>query len=709
VTGPLAGLVVVDGSSGVPGAYCTKLLADAGADVLRAGPARDAPLWRWLDRDKHAGGGSDLHGAALVVIDGDAARAPELAPTDATIVAITPYGRSGPWRDHPATDFTLQAHLGVIMARGRTDRPPVMAGGRVGEWAAGTFAAVGALTAVRRTRIDGRPHLVDVSTLECMALSMLVYPWILRPGISDPTLGVELPSVHAARDGWVGFCTMTPAQWVSFANMIGREDLGADPKLSTVPGRWARFGEIKALIDEWVAARTIDDVVEVAAAFRVPVTPIGNGETLPAQEPFASRHVFEARDGMITPRPPIRFSLLPGDAAPRASSPKGSDPERPLRGVRVVDFTAFWAGPFGTQYLATMGADVVKIESIRRPDFFRFVAAPMKEERWFDRAPLFLANNVGKRSVTLELGTRAGRDLAAQLVSGADVVVENFTPRVLDGFGLDHATMLARNPACVFVRMPAFGLDGPWRDRPGFAQTVEQASGMAWMTGAAEDPPTIPRGPGDPLAGMHAAFAVLCALEQRERTGAGGLVEVPLCDVAVNVTGEQVVEYSATGTLLTRDGNRAPWARYQDVHACAGSPPWVAISVETDEQLAALRAVAGDDVRAWTATRTADEVTKTLLGAGVPAAPVIDDCVLDGCEQLRARGFFESVPEPMGGASELPAWPMRVDGGPDVWYAEPAPKLGEDNDAVLGGDLGVSPDELDKLRADGVIGDAPIF
>ena len=172
--------------------------------------------------------------------------------------------------------------------------------------------------------------------------------------------------------------------------------------------------------------------------------------------------------------------------------------------------TAFWAGPYATYVLACLGADVIHIESVQRPDGMRFGSVkPPGSEDWWEWGPTFQAANAGKRSVTLDLTRAEGKAILRRLIEQCDVLVENFSVRVMDQFGLDWATVHSWNPRLVMVRMPAFGLDGPWRDRVGFAQTMEQTSGMAWLTGYADTAPMNARGPCDPLAGLHAAFGAI--------------------------------------------------------------------------------------------------------------------------------------------------------------------------------------------------------
>ena len=233
--------------------------------------------------------------------------------------------------------------------------------------------------------------------------------------------------------------------------------------------------------------------------------------------------------------------------------------EKPLAGLRVVDFTAFWAGPFAATVLATLGAEVIKVESIQRPDGMRFASGFIPEDGivW-EWAPVFHGANSGKQAITLNLDTDEGLGLAKDLVRQADVVIENFSPRVMERFGLDGPGVEALNPEAILVRMPAFGLSGPWRDRVGFAMTIEQASGLAWVTGFPEREPVVPRGVCDPVGGMTAVFALLAALEKRGQGAGGQQVEVALLEVGLTLAGEQVIEQSAYGVRIDRAGNVGP-------------------------------------------------------------------------------------------------------------------------------------------------------
>jgi crotonobetainyl-CoA:carnitine CoA-transferase CaiB-like acyl-CoA transferase len=218
---------------------------------------------------------------------------------------------------------------------------------------------------------------------------------------------------------------------------------------------------------------------------------------------------------------------------------------------------------------------------------------------------------------------------------------------------------------------------------------------MAWLTGYEGGPPIIPGGFVDPAVGVHAAIALVAALEHRDRTGEGQLAEMPMMEVAAAMTAEQVAEYSAYGELLGRRGE-------QGVYRCEGEgEQWVAVHVASDP-------LPPEERAGWCAERPPEQATKELLDSSIPAAAMVPAFMTLDDPQLRARGYFEPVVHPLVGEHEYPGWPMRFSAGPNRYWHGPAPLLGQHNDEVLGGELGVSEDELARLRERHVIGDAPI-
>jgi crotonobetainyl-CoA:carnitine CoA-transferase CaiB-like acyl-CoA transferase len=391
---------------------------------------------------------------------------------------------------------------------------------------------------------------------------------------------------------------------------------------------------------------------------------------------------------------------------------------KPLDGIRVVDCTAWWAGPAAGHALACLGADVIKVESITRPDLVRYAGVkPPTQDQWWEWGPMFHGANGGKRGITLDLTRPEGVAVFERLLATADMVIENYTPRVMEQFGLGWERIHEINPQLVMVRMPAFGLGGPWRDHTGFAQTMESVTGMAWVTGFPDSAPVLVRGACDPLAGMHAVIAAMLALEERDRRGEGCMVEATMVEAALNAAAEQVIEWSTTGTVLTREGNRGHGAAPQGVYQCAGDDRWVAIAVVTDEQWRALCSMTGltldrsahdeidDALSVWTSTRDADEVADQLIAAGVPAGVVIAPRDVVHNPQLRHRGLFEMEHHPITGDHELLSLPFQLNGEP-TWTGRPSPSLGEHNTEVLT-ELGLTADEIAELEADGIIGTRP--
>jgi crotonobetainyl-CoA:carnitine CoA-transferase CaiB-like acyl-CoA transferase len=724
---------VLELATEIAGPYCGKLLADGGAEVIKVEPPDGDPLRSWrsgalfqyLNAAKRAAPVVEVTGVLascdVVVVDGHAPAAPRAGQV---VVSISPFGLEGPWADRPATEFTLQAWCGSIASRGTPERPPLYAAGRLGEWVGGTWAAVAALTALRGGAVHETGEHVDLSLLECMTLSLNTYAplaaaFLGRPYAPTPSRTIEIPSVEPTADGFVGFCTITPKQWADFLIMIERPDWVGDADLAFWIGRWRRREEVWAAIRAWTTARTTAEVIAAAEGMRIPVTPIGDGLSLTTEPHFIARRAFTQNPaGFSEPASPIRIhdpmdSFREAERSPGVTLAPQNGAGLPLRGLRVLDFTGFWAGPAATHALACLGADVVKVEGLRRPDGMRVGALKGHDvDSYWEWSPIFHGVNTNKRAITLDLDQPDGIALARRLAAIADVVIENFTPRVMDAFGLGWDTLSALNPRLVMVRMPAFGLDGPWRDRPGFAQTVEQTSGLASVTGYADGPPVNPRGFCDPLGGMHAVVGLLTALRQRDADGMGRLVEVSLVEAAIAAGAEPVVEQSATGKRVSRAGNASWGASPQGVFACAGEDQWAAVSAVSDDQRKALFALTGAEsdveLAAWCVNREVATVVADLLEAGVPAAEVVlPDRAWDNA-QLRARRFLEPVDHPVVGRHDMSSVPFRLASrGTAAWLRRPAPTLGQHNREVLRGELDLDDAELDRLESDGVIGTRP--
>lgn len=809
-------------AEGVAGQYAGKMLADAGADVVKAEPeegcalrgwsvanvpgikaesgdaaeagkaakadisrqGQDGAFFQYLNTGKRSLAGaagnpavSRLLEIADIVIEDSLPQSllSELLQQrpDVVVISLSPYGRLSSEADRPATEFTLQARAGGIGKRGRLENPPVQAGGRIGEWMAGVCGAVGGLAAAQRAKATGQGEHVDVSLYEGLVISTNIYAFLLASlsgnwDVQIPHRNLEMPSIEPTADGFVGFSTMAQQQFQDFLVMIGAEDWVDDPVISSPFERWAARDMFFERVHAWTKARTTEEIVSIASSLRIPVSLIGNGEIVPTFEAFEGRDMFveNPSGGFIQPRRPYLIhgaempalgpvpelgeataadiaSLAERKAANQSTAEAKADskpaaepsvsPPLPLEGIRIVECTGWWAGPIAGQTLAQLGADIIKVESTQRPDGMRFASVkPPTEDKWWEWGMVYHGVNTNKRAITLNLTDPEGKAVLEKLIATADVLIENYTPRVMDNFGITWEHLSAINPELIMVRMPGFGLSGPWRDNTGFAQTMEQMSGMAYLTGYPEEPPQIPRGPCDPVAGLHASFATLLALEERRQSGKGKLVEVAMIDAALNVAAEALVEFSATDILMERVGNSSYGLAPQGVYPCSEHETWVGISAATDRQWQALAQAIGqaglasdttlatwqdrwmrrdeldEAISEWTKQHTSEEAADLLLAAGVPAAVVEIDRHVGRDALLWERGFFVELEHPVAGAHGYPAVPFRYASHTEPWVNRHPPTVGEHNEEVFG-ELGYSAGEMARLQEQKVIGDRPLF
>jgi len=780
VTGALAGLRVVELGTEIAAPYCTKLLVDVGADVCKIERPSGDPLRRWGT----AGGLFEYLNAGKRGLTVDLASQPDalaglIAQADVLVedlpagsadrfdlgldldtlqrinpnlivVRISDYGQEGPRRDRQSTPLTIQAASGWVNTR-ELGRPPVQAGARITEYIAGGYAALGALTALRVADVVDRVVEVDVSAFESL-LSTLPYPMMMAERLKSLGLppnskaGPMLGIVRAA-DGWVGINCLTGQHWLDVCAMVGLPEFG-EHQIAIMIGGPER-DEFFAKAQPWLDSMNVADLVELSQAMRIPAAPVNDAQSILDCPQYRERGFF-IESGPETgrfrrPGAPFRFSRTPVGAprpAPRlgeaatawedrpaaAATSQTADAAEPFSGLKVFDLSTFWSGAYLTCYLGAFGADILKVESIQRPDAHRYSGSLLRSsDDWYEIGPMWQGTNLNKRDITLNLSTEAGRELALRLAADADVVVENFSPRVVEQFGLDYDSLVRINPDVIMVRMPGLGLEGPWREYVGWALNFEQLSGMSAATGYADGPPCNLQGPADPIVGVHATVALLAALEHKRKTGEGQLIEVAQIEVGAAVTAEPVIEYSLTGRVQEREGNRHRHFA-QGVYPAAGDDQWVAISIRDDADWAAVVDALGhpqlrDDRRfgtqearlanhdaldqtltAWTSVTPPEDAAEALRRRGVPAERLLTpDCMYD-VDQLEARGYYQEIEHPLAGRQRFPGWPFRMSPGPLRHHLTAPPTLGQHNAEVLR-KLGLSDGELAKLRDDQVIGE----
>lgn len=396
--------------------------------------------------------------------------------------------------------------------------------------------------------------------------------------------------------------------------------------------------------------------------------------------------------------------------------------EKPLKGLRILDLSMWWSGPMCTQYLGALGAEVLKIESVQAPDGFRFmVSSP--GENWWELGPQFNSANHNKIGATINLMDEEGRDYLKKLVQMSDVIIENYTVRVMENFGLTYDMLKQYKKDLIMISMPAYGKTGPYRDEPGFAYTFEMLSGIAQLNGYRDGNPMTVLGVADIIGGFHAATAILTAVEYRKRTGKGQEIELAQVEGCLNYMGAPLADYQLNNRNWGRQGNRQPGFAPQGVYRCQGRDVWVAISITNDEEWQTFtqiikqpelaeryptydsRWAAHDEIdeiiHAWTKDYTHYEVSELLQQASIPAGPVLEVHEMENDPFL--SNMYQKMERELVGTHVYPSWPIKYN-GERLQHFSPAPLLGQDNEYVFKELLGVSEEEYKALEEKKIIG-----
>jgi len=402
--------------------------------------------------------------------------------------------------------------------------------------------------------------------------------------------------------------------------------------------------------------------------------------------------------------------------------------KQPFEGIRICDLSQNWSGPYCTAYLGGLGAEVIKVESIQHPDTFRF--GNLVSELWWEVYAAWNCTNLNKYDVTLDLNNPKGKELFKELVKVSDIVIENFTPRVMENFGLNYPALKELKNDIIMVSLQGYGQSGPWRDYASFGIAFEQSGGMAYLTGYTDGPPQNLGGSADIIAGTHAAFAIQAALEYRRRTGKGQFIEIAQAELLTRFLGTPLIDYSLNKRVWGRLGNRNPFMAPHGVYRCKGQDMWMVISISSDKEWNAFcRAIgkpelAQDErfstllnrwrnqdvldklIEAWTVELDRYDAMTILQKAGVAAGAVTIADKLQHEPQLKDRGFYQEVTRDIIGTQIYPRWPIRLT-ETDI-KMRPAPKLGEHNNYVLETILGLSKPEIEELEKNQIIGTTPI-
>lgn len=399
-----------------------------------------------------------------------------------------------------------------------------------------------------------------------------------------------------------------------------------------------------------------------------------------------------------------------------------------LRGIRFTDLTWAGAGPFSTKIFSDFGAEIIKVESMTRPDPVR-MGGPFKDgEAGTNRSGYFASRNTGKQSVSINLKSEEGRALVLDLIRNSDVLSNNFGPGAMERLGLSYEAVSRIKPDIIYLSMPMYGEDGPRASMLGVGMTISAVTSLMWMTAYG---PQDPVGPGthypDHAANpYHAAFAVAAALRYRRFTGKGMKIDLSQVESTINFVGPAVVEHAASGVEPSQIGNRSLIFAPHNIFRCDGEDEWCALAVETEAQwLALTRVINRPDLRddtglreaaerlarlealeaavsEWTARHAAKDAVAALLEAGIPAAVVAPSRYLvEEDEQLGTRDYWQILDHPEMGESLFSSPPYRID-GERIHLTRP-PLFGEHTQDVLSNVLGLRQDEIRRLADKGVL------
>jgi crotonobetainyl-CoA:carnitine CoA-transferase CaiB-like acyl-CoA transferase len=799
---PLAGIRVVEIGSGDAVGYCGKLFADFGAEVIKLEPPggdagrRAAPLvdagdgnlqsgvFAWLNTNKLSvtadlGVAVDvarvraLLATADLLLDArppaeiaastlshDALRAAEPA---LAITGLSWFGEHGPYRDIHVTEAVCRSLAGMVKLVGPVEGPPVLPRETQAAMIGGLTAFIPSLAGLIATRHgDGAgARRFAVSVFEAfLHVTEFDTGLALESGFSRPRPGINrfgrgYPSGNfKTRHGWLGVTVVTPAQWVAFCQLLGRPELGHDPRYNTMIDRFMRAEELGAIIAPALMQETALTWFERSIALRLPLAVVPDMAELLAQDVHRSRGAFapvtigdatfEApvlpQHLTATPPKPNGRAPLPGETAFAAIGPRARRATRaatatdplPLAGLRIIDLTMGWAGPSATRQMADLGADVIKVESCQYPDWFRGTDTrpPYHEEVMYEKAHWFQIMNRNKRGITLDLTTSAGLGLLRRLIADADAMIDNYAADVMPRLGLDSGHLRSLNPRLVVVTMPAFGMTGAWSGVRAYGSTLEQASGLPSINGGPDDPPTMLHAAlGDPLGGLNAAAALLLGIAQQRVSGVGQHIDLSQVQCMLPLVAPALIEQSVRGKTSPRRGNRHPDHVPHGCFPALGIDQWITLAVRSDDEWQALCRVmrrpdlAADATLATTAGRRAEEervetairqwtskvrpdvAMGALQAAGIAAGVARLPGDLPADPHLVATGRWQVAERAFVGPHLLPSVAWREDGAvrpPAI--RSTAPTLGQHNSEVLREVLGLSAAEITRLQDDGVIG-----
>jgi crotonobetainyl-CoA:carnitine CoA-transferase CaiB-like acyl-CoA transferase len=725
----LESLLVAETGDSVAGAYAGKLFADYGSEVHVVGG--DAPLegHNFFDASKHRSG-NELLTTADIVIQSSGTGPIELVYEPSLpqqiVLRISPFASSGPYATWRSTDLVDAAIAGHLRLSGSPTREPLNGVPDIVHMAAGVTGFIGALAALMTRARTGRGQIVETSHQEVIAalhqFSLLRYTHngaiLNRMGNRYSGPGTPIGAYECA-DGWIGLAISQSDQMERLLEATGLSYLLDREEVETIYDVMTNQELLDGALVPYLKNQERTDLVELFQALRLPVAPISTMDDLLADPHLNDRNFWESdTDGVRLPGPPFRLSHHEWSIGPkqRKRSLRSRDEpldrlkDGPLSGIRILDMTRVWAGPLAARILADLGAEVLMTEVpwTRTPlevpqslvDSTHYFPDDKAGDQPWNRNGFHnkYANN--KLSTVIDLGKAEGREFFAALVPKADVVIENYAPRVMPNFELGEGALRKLNPDLTYVTMPGYGRSGPNSDWVAYGPTIDGHAGHTSLTGYRNE---IPWKCGiawpDPTAGLHAAAATIVALLDRQCCGTTGqTVEIAQVETAINMIGQHVVAFQLDGPS-GRWGNRRPGRAPQGVYPCKGQDRWIAISVVDDVSWLGLCEVAGwselqqldvdqrwerhDELDARLSSFTVDQEDRSLMvalqTAGVPAGAVFDAADVVNDPQLQSLAFFVPLSHPEAGTHVWPRFAARLELTPAT-MRQAAGTMGEHNE-----------------------------
>jgi crotonobetainyl-CoA:carnitine CoA-transferase CaiB-like acyl-CoA transferase len=798
---PLSHLKILDISTGTAGPFCSKLLGDLGASVVKVESPEGDETRR---QGPFPGGISNPEASAsffflntskrsivldLTTEDGHKQLSRLVARYDIVIASetiesldrkglgyesfkkwnpacilttISGFGSFGPHSDYESSHLIACAVGGWANLCGTPDREPLQAGGAIAETLTGAFAAVATSMAAFGRAHHGNGEHIDVSAQEAVLtgaqLPTLLYEYLgITPGrYSSIGSGAGAAFILPTEEGYIGLNALTLAQWQLLCDFLNRGDIAANPRYQglswTNPSE--KIEEVRVAFAEALKGKTATQLFHEAEAARVPFGLIPSMKEIFELEPHLERKYFITLDhpeagavdvpgipfkSTVTTPKPYRPPLLGEhneevfaelDAEETEDSKTASKPTAPLHGIRILDLSMFFAGPVAAQIAADAGAEVIKVESVQHIDGWRGSGTAGGQEgvpSW-EASPYFNWVNRGKRAVTLNLKDPRGRDAIKAMVGSVDVLIENYTPRVMKNFGLSYEVLREINPGLIMISLSGFGQETSWRDYVAFGMSTEQMSGISHLTGYEDGEPLFTgMTGGDLFAGVMGANALIAALHHRHSTGEGQYVNLSQLEACNLYVGDVMTGWSLARDDPGRTGNLHRNYSPQGIYQCA-EDTWIGITCKTDEHWQALCAEIGipnnmssyqpadrrkhqheidNAITSWTRSQNHLELMKRLQRRGVPAGAVMRGPELLDDPQLAARGSFIAQDRPGIGIKHYPNQPYRYRFAESV-QGRRAPLLGEHIEEVLTEVAGLSAEEIVELVIDDVVGTVPM-